>query len=93
MPLFSKKRQKDEADLIYEEAKKRAYAREVKHIAASKGYNAGKEMAQARFNHPQSTGSGLLDGLQKHRGRLEAIANTDWVGVKPEDLPMFKKKS
>ena len=91
MSLFKRNRQMDEADLIYEEARKRAYAREVKRIAAAKGYKAGQQLAANKFNQPQSTGYGLLDGIQKHRGRLEAIANADWVGVNSENMPIFRK--
>jgi hypothetical protein len=95
MGLFSRKRQKDEADLIYEQAKQRGYAREVKHIAARKGYNAGRKMAEARFNQPvqqPSFMSGFRDGVLKYRGQLEHIANSDIVGMRPEDIPLLQRK-
>lgn len=91
MSLFNRKRQKDEADLIYEQAKKRAYAREVKKIAATKGWKKGEELAHQRFNQPEKSGVGFIDTMQKHRGFFENIANANWTGVEAP-MPVLKKK-
>lgn len=81
MSFFTRKRRvTDLADLEYEQAKRKAYAREVLEIARRKGQAAGEARAKERWEHPQGGSSFNMNTLVA-RAKLIGEASENMLGV------------